>query len=186
MTAPAPVVDAPEAAAPALPDTTAPVRALRSAAPPRPRLLVLLAATAAIALALLLLAGTGAVVRHPVLIPPLAASAALIAGAPALPLAQPRSVIGGHLLAACVGFLVVAVAGPGVWSAVAAGALAFGATSLARTPHSPAVATSVIVGFQAPDPLPFLGLLAAATVILSTVGFCLHRLASRKYPAYWW
>ncbi|WP_368397179.1 HPP family protein [Streptomyces sclerotialus] len=186
MTAPAPTVEAPEAAAPDAVRTVRAGRALRSAAPPRPRPLVLLAATAAIALALLLLAGTGAVIEHPVLIPPLAASAALIAGAPALPLAQPRSVIGGHLLAACAGFLVVAVAGPGVWSAVAAGALAFGATSLARTPHSPGVATAVIVGFQGPDPLPFLGLLAAATMILTTVGCCLHRLGARKYPAYWW
>ncbi|MEU7482808.1 HPP family protein [Streptomyces sp. NPDC042319] len=191
MTAPAPLADAPEAAAPeaTAPDAVRPARSgrtLRSAAPPRPRPLVLLAAMAAIGLALLLLAGTGAVIEHPVLIPPLAASAALIAGAPALPLAQPRSVIGGHLLAAGVGFLVVAVAGPGVWSAVVAGALAFGATSLARTPHSPAVATSVIVGFQGPDPLPFLALLAAATVILSGVGVCLHRPGSRKYPAYWW
>ncbi|MFI8995234.1 HPP family protein [Streptomyces sp. NPDC053542] len=183
MTAPAPVVDAPEA------EAAAPARAgraLRSAAPPRPRPLVLLAATTALALVLLLLAGTGVLIRHPVLIPPLAASAALIAGAPALPLAQPRSVIGGHLLGAAVGFTVVAVAGPGVWSAAAAGALAFGATSLARSPHSPGVATSLIVGFQGPDPLPFLPLLLAATVILTTVGLCLHRLTGRRYPLYWW
>ncbi|WP_030249746.1 HPP family protein [Streptomyces violens] len=183
MTAPAPVADAPEAEAPA-PGRAA--RALRSSAPPRPRPLVLLAATTAIALALLLLAGTGVLVRHPVLIPPLAASAALIAGAPALPLAQPRSVIGGHLLGATAGFVVVAVAGPGVWSAAAAGALAFGATALARAPHSPGVATSVIVGFQGPDPLRFLPLLLAATVILTTVGLCLHRLSGRRYPLYWW
>ncbi|MET7362138.1 HPP family protein [Streptomyces sp. NPDC005562] len=43
------------------------------------------------------------------LIPPLAASAAIIHGAPRLPLAQPRSVIVGHLLCAAVGYAVLAV-----------------------------------------------------------------------------
>ncbi|POX38403.1 HPP family protein+B94 [Streptomyces sp. Ru73] len=162
---------------------------MRSAAPPRPRPLALLAATVAVAVALFVLAGTGALVRHPVLIPPLAASAALIAGAPALPLAQPRSIIGGHLLAAGAGFLVVAVAGAGVWSAAAAGALAFGATSVARTPHAPAMATAAIVGFQGPEPLSFLALLTAATVLLAAVGVCVHRFGgrgARRYPTYWW
>ncbi|MGW5852430.1 HPP family protein [Streptomyces sp. NPDC055254] len=48
---------------------------------------------------------------RPVPIPPLAAGAALVHSAPALPLAQPRSVILGHLIATAAGYGALAAAG---------------------------------------------------------------------------
>ncbi|CAM5440330.1 hypothetical protein STANM309S_05000 [Streptomyces tanashiensis] len=86
----------------------------------------------------------GTLLHQPLLIPPLAASMALVAGTD-LPLSQPRSVLGGQLLSALTGFAVLAVAGPGLWGAAVAGGLALGVMMLARTPHSPAAATAVIV-----------------------------------------
>ncbi|WP_159942350.1 MULTISPECIES: HPP family protein [unclassified Nocardiopsis] len=136
--------------------------------------------------ALLVLAAATAALDVPLLIPPLAASMALVAGAPALPLAQPRSVVGGQLLSALTGFGVLAVAGPGLWAAAVAGGLALGVMALARTPHSPAAATAVIVALEAPPFWTFLGLLLAATAVLVAVGLAGARASGRAYPAYWW
>ncbi|MEV6972425.1 HPP family protein [Kitasatospora sp. NPDC093806] len=159
---------------------------LPSHAPARPATGTLLASTATAVAALLLLAALGALLHQPLLIPPLAASMALIAGAPDLPLAQPRSVIGGQLLSALTGYAVLAVATPGYWSAAVAGGLALGVMTLARTPHSPAAATAVIVALTAPAPLPFLPLLTLAATLLTLTGLLSARLHTRRYPTYWW
>ncbi|MGO4630848.1 HPP family protein [Streptomyces sp. 2RAF24] len=169
--------------APPAPATTA--TPARAAAPARPRPRVLLASTAVSVTALLLLVALGTALHQPLLIPPLAASMALVAGAPDLPLAQPRSVVGGQLLSALTGFAVLALTGPGLWGAAVAGGLALGVMSAARTPHSPAAATAVIVTLQNPPFWPFLALLALATLVLVATGLAGARLTGRRYPAYW-
>ncbi|MEU6976644.1 MULTISPECIES: HPP family protein [unclassified Streptomyces] len=168
--------------APPAPAAAAPARAT---APARPRPRVLLASTAVSVTALLLLVALGTVLHEPLLIPPLAASMALVAGAPDLPLAQPRSVVGGQLLSALTGFAVLAFTGPGPWGAAVAGGLALGVMSAARTPHSPAAATAVIVALQNPPFWPFLALLALAALVLVATGLAGARLTGRRYPAYW-
>ncbi|MEU1507839.1 HPP family protein [Kitasatospora sp. NPDC005748] len=159
---------------------------LSSQAPARPAPTAVLTSTATAVTALLTLAALGTLTRQPLLIPPLAASMALIAGAPALPLAQPRSVIGGQLVSALTGYAVLAATTPAYWSAALAGGLALGAMTLARTPHSPAAATAVIVTLTAPDPTRFLPLLLLATLLLTATGLAGARLTRRTYPTYWW
>lgn len=181
-TAPAP--SAPTATVPAATTAPAPVPA-RPGPPPRPRPTALLAATGVSTAALLLLVALGTVLHHPLLIPPLAASMALVAASPQLPLSQPRSVIGGQLLSALTGFAVLAVAGPGLWSAAVAGGLALGVMMLARAPHSPAAATAVIVALGSPPFWTFTGLLAASCVLLVAVGLVTARATRRAYPVYW-
>ncbi|MFD8972396.1 MULTISPECIES: HPP family protein [unclassified Streptomyces] len=178
-TTPAPVTTTPDS-----PSLAAPPRP-RPGPPPRPRPRVLLVGTGAAVTALLLLVSVGTLLHQPLLIPPLAASMALVAGAPDLPLSQPRSVVGGQLLSALTGFAVLAVAGPGLWGAAVAGGLALGVMMCARTPHSPAAATAVIVALQAPPFWSFLGLLALASLLLVAVGLAGARAAGRTYPAYW-
>ncbi|MFJ5139713.1 HPP family protein [Streptomyces sp. NPDC088707] len=157
----------------------------RPGPPPRPRPRVLLLSTAGSVAALLLLVAVGTVLDQPLLIPPLAASMALVAGAPDLPLSQPRSVVGGQLLSALTGFAVLAVAGPGLWGAAVAGGLALGVMMSARTPHSPAAATAVIVAATSPPFWSFLGLLAPACLLLVAVGLGAARATGRTYPVYW-
>ncbi|MFE2724615.1 HPP family protein [Kitasatospora sp. NPDC059327] len=159
---------------------------LPSRAPARPAPTAVLTSTATAVTALLALVALGTLTGQPLLIPPLAASMALIAGAPALPLAQPRSVIGGQLVSALTGYAVLAVTTPAYWSAAIAGGLALGAMTLARTPHSPAAATAVIVTLTAPDPARFLPLLLLATLLLTATGLLAARLTGRTYPTYWW
>ncbi|MEU7512131.1 HPP family protein [Streptomyces sp. NPDC042898] len=178
-TTPAPVTTTPDSPSPAAPPRP------RPGPPPRPRPRVLLVGTGAAVTALLLLVSVGTLLHQPLLIPPLAASMALVAGAPDLPLSQPRSVVGGQLLSALTGFAVLAVAGPGLWGAAVAGGLALGVMMCARTPHSPAAATAVIVALQSPPFWSFLGLLALASLLLVAVGLAGARAAGRTYPAYW-
>ncbi len=158
----------------------------RTRAPARPPLREVGVATATSLVALLALAAIGLWLRQPLLIPPLAASMALITAGSALPIAQPRNVIAGQLISAGVGFAVVAAAGPGMWAAAAAGGLALAAMLLLRVAHSPAAATAVIVGATAPPAVPFLVLLAAATVLLVGCGVIGARIGGKKYPVYWW
>ncbi|MER8184930.1 HPP family protein [Kitasatospora sp. NPDC094015] len=178
------------AAAPG-PAPTRPVSRLQalttSRAPARPTPAAAAHTLASATSVLLLLVAIGTAIHEPLLIPPLAASAALIHSVPALPLAQPRSVIGGHLLCAAVGLAVHAAFGNSLWTAAAAAGLALGTTMLARTPHSPACATAVIAVLQGPAPARFLGTLGAAAVLLVGAGVLAARLRrSVAYPAYWW
>lgn len=160
--------------------------AARPCPPPRPHWLAVLACTGASVAALLLLVALGTVLHHPLLIPPLAASMALVAASPELPLSQPRSVVGGQLLSALTGFAVLAVAGPGLWSAAVAGGLALGVMMLARAPHSPAAATAVIIALDAPAFWSFTGLLALSCALLVAIGLVVARANRRRYPLYWY
>ncbi|MFG2621572.1 HPP family protein [Streptomyces sp. NPDC048507] len=160
----------------------------RAPAPLAPARFTALHSGGVAAAALLVLVGAGALLREPVLIPPIAASAAIVYGVPALPLAQPRSVIGGHLLCAAVGYLALALFGRDPWVAALGAGVAVGVMTLARTPHSPAAASTVVVVLQAPDPVWFVPLLAGAAAVLVLAGMVSSRLRPKavRYPVYWW
>ncbi|WP_411077474.1 HPP family protein [Streptomyces sp. cmx-10-25] len=165
-------------------------------APARPAPAAAVHSVSAATAALLGLVALGALLHEPVLIPPLAASAALVHCAPALPLAQPRSVVVGHLLGAAAGYAVGAAAGYAVgaaasgsaWAAAVAAGVTLALTTLARTPHSPACATAVVIVLQSPAPGRFVPLLLGSTVLLVLTAFAASRIrrAAPKYPAYWW
>lgn len=159
----------------------------RSSAPPRPRMRVIAIALAVSAVGLLALAALTALTREPFLIPPLAASMALIVGAPNLPLSQPRNVIGGQVVSAAVGALIGLV-GHSPWLGALAGALALAAMMLCRMPHSPAAATAVIGATAATVPgWEFVLLAGSAAAILVVVGVVGNRLnGASEYPAYIW
>ncbi|MFJ7591223.1 HPP family protein [Streptomyces sp. NPDC097617] len=142
----------------------------------------------AVTTGLLVLAAIGTMISEPVLIPSLAASAGVLHSTPGLPVAQPRSVIVAHLLGAGAGYVVLALWQSSPWSAALAGGLTFAATTLARTPHSPACATAVVVVLQTPAPTRFVPLLLGATVVLVLAGFAASRLrrGAARYPVRWW
>ncbi|MFJ9852702.1 HPP family protein [Streptomyces sp. NPDC101150] len=157
------------------------------AAAPRPHPLHALRATAFAIGALLLLVGVGVLLHQPLLIPPLAASAALVHGAPGLPISQPRNLVGGQLLSTAIGFGTLAVTGSTGWGAAIAAGLSLGVMMLTHLSHSPAAATAVIVVLQAPHPVPFLPLLALATALLVAIGLLPGRIGGHpvRYPVAW-
>ncbi|MGW6140259.1 HPP family protein [Streptomyces sp. NPDC055140] len=169
------------------PDSPRPPRRV-GRAPARPTAAAAFHSISAVTAVLLGLVAIGAMIHEPVLIPPLAASAALVHSAPTLPLAQPRSIVIGHLLGAGSGYAVLALTNSSPWTAALAGGITLAATMLARTPHSAACATAVIVVLQTPAPGRFVPLLFGSTVLLSLTGFAASRVrrGAPKYPAYWW
>lgn len=159
---------------------------LQSGAPPRPSWRVLAGLTTTSVTALVVIVLLGDAMHQSLLIPPLAASVGLIASLPDQPLAQPRNVIGGHLVCCIVGSVIALLLGHGVLIAAIAGGLAVGATLMLRVAHSPAAATAVIV---AATPVPFVRftlLLVLATAVLVLLGVADARLRGRAYPVYWW
>lgn len=182
----APPAEGVRPAPPAAPGRPAPAGARR--APARPSAGAAFHTVSAAATALLALAALGAVLREPVLIPPLAASAALVHGAPTLPFAQPRSVLLGHLLGAATGYAVLHTAGGSAWAAAVAAALTLALTVAARAPHSPACATPVVIVLQAPGPAAFVPLLLGAGALLVLTEYTASRIrpSAPRYPAYWW
>ncbi|MFF8289390.1 HPP family protein [Streptomyces sp. NPDC016309] len=157
-------------------------------APDRPALTGAFYSFTAATTGLLVLAAIGAVIHEPVLIPPLAASAALVHSAPTLPLAQPRSVLAGHLIGAAVGYTALATAGSSPWAAAVAAGITLALLMVARAPHSPACATTVVIVLQTPAAGRFVPLLLGAATLMILAEYAASRIRPRapRYPAYWW
>lgn len=100
------------------------------------------------------------------LIPPFGASCALLFAAPASPLAQPKNVVGGHLLAAIAGLLMVSLFGPGVAAMAAGVGLAIAAMVLTDTLHPPAGANPIVVALASPGWIFLLTPILLGTLLL--------------------
>ncbi len=127
------------------------------------------------------------VLDEPLLVPSFATSAAIIACLPELPVAQPRHVVGGHLLGAVAGYLLLAVdVNIGVQVTLAV-TLSVGAMLLVRVLHPPGAATAALVVLDEPRILAFFVVLTLAGVLVTIVGALSSRLIrSFHYPVYWW
>ncbi|MBF0421733.1 MAG: HPP family protein [Magnetococcales bacterium] len=120
------------------------------------------------------------------------ASAVLIYGAIASPLAQPRNLLGGHLLSGIVGVATFHWIGHIPWMAAAlAVSLAIVVMQITNTLHPPGGATALIavIGSKQVHALgwlyPFVPALSGALVML-LVALLINNLAkTRRYPLYW-
>jgi CBS-domain-containing membrane protein len=83
------------------------------------------AAGGAIAVALMELLSARA--AYPLMVVPFATSIVLVMGTPDAEPAQPRALIGGHIVSTLVGLVVLNVAGPETWAAAFAVGLAMAA-----------------------------------------------------------
>jgi CBS-domain-containing membrane protein len=135
---------------------------------------------------------------EPFVFPSLGPTAFLLFYTPLLPTACPRNTLGGHAIGAAAGYLALVVFGltdaaPALAtsvtaSRVGAAALSLGLTSgvmvLARVPHPPAGATTLIVSLGIFHEVRQLVVLMVAVVLLVIQGFVINRLAGIPYP--WW
>lgn len=128
------------------------------------------------------------------LIGPFGASAALLYGAPQADFAQPRNLIGGHLLSALTGVTVCLLLGdyPVLACAVAV-AVAIMLMQATRTLHPPGGATALIavIGGDSIEALGYSYVLTpvlTGSVILLLIALLVNNLSSntkRHYPVYW-
>jgi CBS-domain-containing membrane protein len=138
------------------------------------------------------------VTGEPFIFPSLGPTAFLLFYTPLLAAACPRNTIGGHAIGAAAGYLSLVLFGltnaaPALATSVTgarvgAAALSLGLTSglmvLARVPHPPAGATTLIVSlgiFHEPRQLV---ILMVAVVLLVVQGFVINRLAGIPYPVW--
>ena len=120
------------------------------------------------------------------------ASAVLVYGAIKSPLAQPRNLIGGHIISGLVGVACYQIFGQTIWMAASLGVSFAIAVMLAtKTLHPPGGATALIavIGGQKIHDLGFLYAFipaGAGAAILLLVALLVNNLSrNRKYPEYW-
>lgn len=120
------------------------------------------------------------------------ASAVLVYGAIKSPLAQPRNLIGGHVLSGLIGVASYQVLGDTLWLAAAIGvATAIAVMLLTKTLHPPGGATALIavIGGKKIHDLGFLYAFlpaGAGAAVLLIVALIVNNLSKhRRYPEYW-
>lgn len=143
------------------------------------------AAGGAIAIALMELLSERA--AFPLLFVPFATSIVLVMGSPEIEAAQPRALIGGHLVASLVGLLLVKIAGPGPWFAALAVGLAMVAMHLTRSFHPPAGIDPLVIVVNDMSWSFLLAPVAVGACLLAMLAFVWHRLCRREsWPERWW
>ncbi len=123
----------------------------------------------------------------PWLVAPMGASAVLLFGVPASPLAQPWSIVGGNLIAAVVGVTCATyIPSPVIASAAAVGvSIALMFTLRCVHPPSGAVALTAVLGGPAVHALGYgfvLEPIAVQTVVLLGAAIGYHALTGHRYP----
>lgn len=120
------------------------------------------------------------------------ASAVLVYGAIKSPLAQPRNLVGGHVLSGLVGVACYQLFGDTIWIAAAmAVSLAIVTMLATKTLHPPGGATALIavIGGAKVHALGYFYAFVPAgsgAVILLVVALLVNNLSkNRKYPEYW-
>jgi CBS-domain-containing membrane protein len=120
------------------------------------------------------------------------ASAVLVYGTTKSPLAQPRNLVGGHILSGIIGVACCRWCGEPVWVAAAlAVSLSIVAMLVTRTLHPPGGATALIavIGGEKVYRLGFLYPfipIGLGAIVLLIVGLLVNNASkNRKYPEYW-
>jgi CBS-domain-containing membrane protein len=117
------------------------------------------------------------------LVAPFGASCVLVFALPQSPLAQPKNVIGGHLISAFIGICVFALMGAQPLSFALAVGLAIAAMQVTETLHPPAGADPIVVLFAGASWKFLLMPILIGTLIVVVVAALYHRLISRcRYP----
>ena len=126
-------------------------------------------------------------VGHPLLIGSFGASAVLLFGANDSPLAQPRNLVGGHLVSAVAAVIMVALFGSTPLSMAIGVGLAIFVMNMTHTTHPPGGATALIgvQGAVGPEFI-LLPVLAGALILLIMAIFTNNVVYHRSYPKHWW
>src|SRR6267378_3261850 len=137
----------------------------------RTKLLAIIAGAFGGAVAIAGMEAFSARAAFPLVAIPFATSIVTVLGSPRTEPAQPRALIGGHLVSTFVGLLIVKLFGPGPWTAALAVGLAMVAMHLTGTFHPPA---------------------GIGPMVLALFAFTWHKLVARganrsnTWPARWW
>jgi len=128
----------------------------------------------------------------PLMTIPFATSIVLVMGSPEADPAQPRALVGGHLVAALVGLVIVKLVGPNPWAAALAVGLAMMAMHLTGTFHPPAGINPLLVVVNNFSWTYIIVPVACGALLLVGFAYAWHNVArrgfshGRPWPSRWW
>ena len=158
----------------------------------RDQMLAILAGAAGGAVAIGSMEAFSATTMYPLVAIPFATSIVLVMGSPKADPAQPRALIGGHLLSTLVGLLVVKLCGPAAWAAALAVGLAMIAMRLTGTFHPPAGIDPLVVVVNNMSWSFLIAPVGVGALMLALFAYAWHNLVARgpnkgdTWPARWW
>src|SRR3981189_532344 len=124
--------------------------------------------------------------HYPLVIIPFATSIALVIGSPEAEPAQPRALIGGHIVATLAGLAVLHLTGPSAWAAAAAVGLAILAMYVTGTFHPPAgINPLLVVSGNLPWSFLFVPVLAGGGVLPAFALLWPRWIRRQPWPRRW-
>ena len=160
-----------------------------SAAPARPPLRDILLGFLGGALGIGALAALAYQSGVPLLMASFGASCVLLFAAHASPLAQPRNVIGGHMVASLIGLVTINMLGDSLWACALATGCAIAAMQFLRVVHPPAGGNPLMMLLAGVHHWSFLLTpVFTGAVILVAIAWLLHRWHRHpvRWPVYWY
>jgi CBS-domain-containing membrane protein len=158
----------------------------------RAHLLAIIAGAAGGAIGIASMEAFSARTAFPLVAIPFATSIVLVLGSPKAEPAQPRALIGGHLVSTLVGLLIVQLCGPAPWAAALAVGLAMVAMHLTGTFHPPAGIDPLLVVVNDLSWSFLFAPVGVGALLLALFAFCWHNLMARRasradtWPTRWW
>jgi len=158
----------------------------------RPRFLTIAVGAAGGAVAIAGMQAFSAMAAFPLMAIPFATSIVLVLGSPKAEPAQPRALIGGHLLSTIVGLVLVKVCGPAPWVAALSVGLAMVAMHLTDTFHPPAGIDPLVVVTNNMSWSFLVAPVGIGALLLALFAFAWHKLLARAadngddWPMRWW
>ena len=123
---------------------------------------------------------------------PFATSIVMVMGSPQAEPAQPRALIGGHLISTLVGLLAVKLLGPAPWVAALAVGVAMIAMHLTGTFHPPAGIDPLVIVVNDLSWDFLIAPVGAGALLLALFAFVWHNVIARGpnkgdiWPVRWW
>jgi CBS-domain-containing membrane protein len=155
--------------------------------PPRPAFSYIIVTWVCSLIALSALYGMSYVTDSLLIMAPFGATCALLFGAPDSPLAQPRNVIGGHVIATAISLLFLYVLGDSWWVVALGVSTTIAVMQYTRTLHPPAGADPIVVILtHASWQFIFIPVLAGAVILVICSLITNNFDKNRHYPKYWW
>ena len=158
----------------------------------RAQFLATLAGAAGGAIAIASMEAFSATTAFPLVAIPFATSIVVVLGSPKAEPAQPRALIGGHLVSTLVGLLIVKMCGPAPWAAALAVGLAMVAMHITRTFHPPAGIDPLVVVVNNMSWSFLVMPVGVGALLLALFAFAWHNLVARgvnkgdTWPVRWW
>jgi CBS-domain-containing membrane protein len=158
----------------------------------RTRFLAILAGAAGGAIAIASMEVFSVTTAFPLVAIPFATSIVLVLGSPAADPAQPRALIGGHLVSTLAGLLIVKLCGPAPWAAALAVGLAMIAMHLTGTFHPPAGIDPLVVVVNNMSWSFLIVPVGIGALLLTVFALVWHNIVARgankddTWPVRWW